>query len=177
MRGGGTLYVGRKGGALGGAPGRDIRLSAAVLKLLTKLGAPVASGAAGSKEPLFRSRKGKHGGRLKPLAIERIVRQAARRAGIAIRVSPKSLRQAHAAHALEHGTPLELVQANLGHASIATTARYRSRRGSRPSERCQSELENYGWKQASATLQRVRPSRLGRYVFCFNDLSSASATE
>lgn len=135
MRRGGTLYVWGKRGALG----REIQLSAVVWKLLTALGAPVASGAAECKEPLFRSRKGKHGGRLKPLAIERIVRQAARRAGIVFPVSPKSLRQAYAAHALEHGTPLELVQANLGHASIATTARYRNRRDSRPSEPDQSD--------------------------------------
>ena len=41
------------------------------------------------------------------------------------RVSPHWLRHAHATHALEHGhAPIHLVQATLGHASVATTSRY-----------------------------------------------------
>jgi integrase/recombinase XerD len=52
------------------------------------------------------------------------VRQAARRAGLALPVSPHWLRHAHASHALDRGAPLHLVQATLGHTSIATTGRY-----------------------------------------------------
>ena len=40
-------------------------------------------------------------------------------------MSPDWLRHAHATHALEHGhAPIHLVQATLGHASVATTSKY-----------------------------------------------------
>ena len=71
--------------------------------------------------PVFRSRKG---GRLDPSQIMRIVRAAARGAGIPANVSPHWLRHAHASHALDRGAPIHLVQATLGHASVATTGRY-----------------------------------------------------
>src|SRR5260370_25660655 len=46
------------------------------------------------------------------------------RAGIAANVSTHWLRHAHASHALDHGAPIHLVQATLGHSSVATTSRY-----------------------------------------------------
>jgi len=39
-------------------------------------------------------------------------------------VSPHWLRHAHALHSLERGAPIHLVQATLGHTSVATTGRY-----------------------------------------------------
>jgi len=39
-------------------------------------------------------------------------------------VSAHWLRHAHASHALDRGAPIHLVQATLGHASVATTGRY-----------------------------------------------------
>jgi len=71
---------------------------------------------------VFRSRK--HGAALKTVAVLRIVRQAPRRAGVELPVSPHWLRHAHASHALDRGAPIHLVQATLGHASITTTGRY-----------------------------------------------------
>ena len=71
--------------------------------------------------PVFRSRKGGH---LNRRQAERIVEAAAARAGLAAGVSPHWLRHAHATHALERGAPIHLVQATLGHASVATTGRY-----------------------------------------------------
>jgi integrase/recombinase XerD len=71
--------------------------------------------------PVFRSRKG---GTVSSSQVLRIVRAAAHRAGIQARVSPHWLRHAHASHALERGCPIHLVQATLGHASVATTGRY-----------------------------------------------------
>lgn len=61
-----------------------------------------------------------------PSAIIRIVRRAAERAELEAgsKVSPHWLRHAHATHALERGAPIHLVQATLGHASVATTGRY-----------------------------------------------------
>jgi integrase/recombinase XerD len=72
--------------------------------------------------PVFPSRK--WGGHLDPSQALRIVRGAARRAGINLNVSPHWLRHAHASHALDRGCPIHLVQATLGHASVATTGRY-----------------------------------------------------
>ncbi|MBI2843138.1 MAG: tyrosine-type recombinase/integrase, partial [Armatimonadetes bacterium] len=77
---------------------------------------------ADSEAPVFPSRKGK--GHLHPSQVMRIVRAAARRAGIAANVSPHWLRHAHASHALDRGCPIHLVQATLGHASVATTGKY-----------------------------------------------------
>jgi integrase/recombinase XerD len=78
-------------------------------------------GVAGPDAPVFRSRRGGH---LDESAVWRIVRAAARRAGINLDVSPHWLRHAHASHALDRGAPIHLVQATLGHASVATTGRY-----------------------------------------------------
>jgi site-specific recombinase XerD len=57
-------------------------------------------------------------------AVHRAVRGAAKRAGIKLAVSPHWLRHSHASHALDHGAPPQVVQHNLGHASLATTTRY-----------------------------------------------------
>lgn len=99
-----------------GSKTRVILLSAATWREL----AGVRNGA-GLDEPLFRSRKGGH---LTRLQVLRIVRAAAQRAGVDLGVSPHWLRHAHASHALDRGAPIHLVQATLGHASVATTGRY-----------------------------------------------------
>jgi integrase/recombinase XerD len=75
----------------------------------------------GPDDPVFRSHKGSF---LDPSQVWRIVRSAAKRAGIGVDVSPHWFRHAHASHALERGCPIHLVQATLGHASVATTGRY-----------------------------------------------------
>ena len=59
-----------------------------------------------------------------PWARPVIVRRAAKRAGVAEAISPHWLRHAHASHALDHGAPIHLVQATLGHSSVATTSSY-----------------------------------------------------
>jgi integrase/recombinase XerD len=76
---------------------------------------------AGENMPVFRSRKGGH---LDESQVWRIVRKASKRAGIEKAVSCHWLRHAHASHALDRGAPIHLVQATLGHSSIATTGRY-----------------------------------------------------
>jgi hypothetical protein len=72
-------------------------------------------------DPVFRSRRGRH---MDPSAIFRLVQHAATRAGLEAKISPHWLRHARATHALERGAPIHLVQATLGHASVATTGRY-----------------------------------------------------
>jgi integrase/recombinase XerD len=78
-------------------------------------------GSAAAEEPVFPSRSGKV---LDRGRVRVILRQTAQRAGIASPVSPHWLRHAHASHALDHGAPIHLVQATLGHASIGTTSAY-----------------------------------------------------
>lgn len=79
-------------------------------------------GYAGSKDPVFKSRK--LSGHLHRAQVTRIVRDAAHRVGIEDNVSPHWLRHSHASHSLERGAPIHLVQATLGHRSIATTGLY-----------------------------------------------------
>lgn len=82
-------------------------------------------------EPVFSS-KGKAMTRAKVWVI---VKAAGQRAGIQGDVSPHWLRHAHASHSLDRGAPIHLVQATLGHASVATTGRYLHARPSDSSSR------------------------------------------
>ena len=79
-------------------------------------------GDAGPDDAVFRSSRG--GGALDARQARRIVAAAARRAGVDAQVSPHWLRHAHASHALDRGAAIHLVQATLGHSSVATTGRY-----------------------------------------------------
>ena len=81
----------------------------------------VFRGLAKANDPVFPSKSGKH---LAPANVREVVTKAASRAGISEKVSPHWLRHAHASHALERGAPIHLVQATLGHATLATTGRY-----------------------------------------------------
>ncbi len=76
---------------------------------------------ASATDPVFRSRKG---GPLSRQQIWRIVKRAAKRAGLEQAVSPHWLRHAHASHALDRGAPTHLVKETLGHKSLATTSKY-----------------------------------------------------
>lgn len=112
---GGQITVLGKGGVT-----RAIQIPASVWKLVGSL----RTDKTGPTDPVFGSRKAKNGGQLRPLAVLRVVRQAAKSAGVELPVSPHWFRHAHASHALDRGAPIHLVQATLGHASITTTGRY-----------------------------------------------------
>jgi site-specific recombinase XerD len=106
----GQLTVMGKGGKT-----RAVLVSPTVWALLQEL-------PQGEKDaPVFRSRKG---GGLDASQVHRIVKAAARRAGVSAEASCHWLRHAHASHALDRGAPIHLVQATLGHASVATTGVY-----------------------------------------------------
>lgn len=79
-------------------------------------------GDASANAPVFRSRK--KGGHLDESQVWRIVSKAAKRTGLEKAVSCHWLRHAHASHSLDRGAPIHLVQATLGHSSIATTGKY-----------------------------------------------------
>ena len=105
-----------------GSKTRAVLLSPSVWALLQAL--PMCE----KDAPVFRSRKG---GELHASQVHRIVKAAARRAGISPEASCHWLRHAHASHALDRGAPIHLVQATLGHRSVATTGIYLH---ARPSE-------------------------------------------
>lgn len=114
---GGQLTVFGKGGKT-----RAVLIPASVWEAVQSLPEAKADG------PIFPSRRG---GALDASQVWRIVRAASIRAGIAKDVSPHFFRHSHASHALDHGAPIHLVQATLGHSSVATTGRYLH---ARPSE-------------------------------------------
>lgn len=102
-----------------GSKTRAVRLSRATWQALQALRA--SSESTGPADPVFRSQKGSH---LDASQVWRIVRAAAKGAGISGNVSPHWLRHSHASHALERGASPALVRDTLGHSSLATTSRY-----------------------------------------------------
>ena len=57
-------------------------------------------------------------------AINRIITNAAKQAGIEGNVSPHWLRHSHASHALQNGANINLVSETLGHDNLSTTGKY-----------------------------------------------------
>ena len=105
---GGQVTVHGKGGKT-----RHILLPPICREILT------LRGEAGPAAPVFRSQRGGH---LHLSQVLRIGEAAARRAGLSGAESPRWLRHAHASHALDRGAPIHVVQATLGHSSVATAA-------------------------------------------------------
>jgi integrase/recombinase XerD len=71
--------------------------------------------------PVFTTRTGNA---IDRVAVHRIVKKAAKAAGITKPVSAHWFRHSHASHALERGANPAAVQEQLGHSSLATTTRY-----------------------------------------------------
>ena len=65
-----------------------------------------------------------HRHHLSPSAVQKAVREAARRAGVERRVTCHTFRHSFATHLLESGTDVRTVQERLGHAKLATTQAY-----------------------------------------------------
>ena len=81
---------------------------------------PVLDGGGGRGRVFLNAR----GRPLRREAVWKIVREAARRAGIEREVSPHTLRHTFATHLVEGGADLAAVQELLGHADISTTQIY-----------------------------------------------------
>lgn len=73
------------------------------------------------RRPLFCTLEGKAVSRV---YVGAMLRRYATRAGIAKRVHPHGLRHSHAAHLVEEGVAMHLIQQQLGHANLAITGQY-----------------------------------------------------
>jgi integrase/recombinase XerC len=73
------------------------------------------------------------GGPLHPAYVRQLLPRLAEKAGIAKRVHAQGLRYTHAAELAAEGLPAELIRAQLGHESLASTDRYLRRMS--PAER------------------------------------------
>lgn len=75
----------------------------------------------GPRRPIFCTLAGEQ---LDPSYVRKVLPRLAARAGITKRVHPHGLRHTHAAELAAEGKPVNLIQAQLGHESLATTDRY-----------------------------------------------------
>lgn len=77
------------------------------------------------QDPVFAAYSvGKVGKPLDPREVRKMLSRAGTRAGIDKRVHPHGLRHSHAVRMQELGLPLTTIQAQLGHASLDSTATY-----------------------------------------------------
>lgn len=96
-----------------------------ILELRRRL---LAKGKAEEKDPVFPSRKRDsetgRPGHLDPSQVWRVVKKAAKKAGLKKAASPHWLRHAHVSHALDRGAPVHQVRETAGHQSLTTTTDY-----------------------------------------------------
>jgi site-specific recombinase XerD len=108
---GGQITMFDKGGKT-----RVVLLPASVWSRLTAL-----RGDADQDAPVFLSREGRV---LEASQVHRIVKAAAKRAGLSEAGSTHWLRHAHVSHALDRGAPVQVVRSTVDHASLETTTHY-----------------------------------------------------
>ena len=115
----GVLRVGRGGHA------RVAGIDAAALRMIGDWLHVRAVLRLGDGAPLFCTLSG---GPVHPAYVRQLLPRLAEKAGIGKRVHASGLRYTHAAELAAEGVPAELIQAQLGHESLASTDRYLRRR-------------------------------------------------
>lgn len=102
--------------------GKGERLRPVLLPEIVSRSLLAMRGDATASAPVFPSRKG--GAPLLPRAVNRMIKRAAKKAGINPDISAHWLRHAHASHALSRGATIAEVKDTLGHANVSTTSVY-----------------------------------------------------
>jgi site-specific recombinase XerD len=131
----GVVHVGCRSGGHAREAGIDVAALAIVrqwLEVRAALGL-------GADSPLFCTLSG---GRVHPAYVRQLLPRLAEKAGIDKRVHAQGLRYTHAAELAAEGMPAELIQAQLGHESLASTDRYLRRMS--PNERIHA-LQRREW--------------------------------
>ena len=113
----GVIHVGRRTGVHAREAGID-RGALGVVRLWLRARASLGLGA---ESPLFCTLSG---GPIHPAYVRQLLPRLAEKAGIHKRVHAQGLRYSHAAELAAEGMPAELIQAQLGHESLASTDRY-----------------------------------------------------
>jgi integrase/recombinase XerD len=101
-----------------GGKAREVLIPAAIAGPLL-----ASRGDAPASAPVFASVRNP-GHALTERAVNYIVKDAARRAGVNPAASVHWFRHAHASHAIDNGAPITLVSSTLGHADLKTTSVY-----------------------------------------------------
>jgi site-specific recombinase XerD len=108
-------------GARTGGHERSAGIDTAAMVIVERWLAARAALGVGDDAPLFCTLAG---GPLQPAYVRQLLPRLAEKAGIDKRVHAQGLRYTHAAELAAEGLPAELIQAQLGHESLASTDRY-----------------------------------------------------
>ena len=100
---------------------REAGIDAAALAIVEKWLEVRAALGLGAESPLFCTLSG---GPIHPAYVRQLLPRLAEKAGLDKRVHAQGLRYTHAAELAAEGMPAEVIQAQLGHESLASTDRY-----------------------------------------------------
>jgi integrase/recombinase XerC len=108
-------------GCRGAGSYRSAGIDSAALEIVEQWLAVRATLKVGDDAPLFCTLAGAH---IQPAYVRQLLPRLAEKAGIDKRVHAQGLRYTHAAELAAEGMAAELIQAQLGHESLASTDRY-----------------------------------------------------
>ena len=132
----GVIHVGHRTGG----HDREAGIDAGALAMVRQWRQMRSALGIGPQAPLFCTLSG---GPIHPAYVRQLLPRLAEKAGIDKRVHAQGLRYTHVAELAAEGMPAELIQAQLGHESLASTDRYLRRMA--PSERIDA-IQRREWK-------------------------------